>query len=153
MVRKCKCHGISGSCAMQTCWTKISNFHEVGNYLKRAYRKAVQIESNRPGEQQSILDTATWKLVYLQDSPNYCLPVSSNLNSTGTLGRECSMRKGPDVSLEERKSCKRLCKQCGYKIKKEKRIVSSLCNCKFEFCCEVHCKRCTKEEYSYYCSL
>ncbi|KPM06881.1 Wnt-8b-like protein [Sarcoptes scabiei] len=151
MVKKCKCHGVSGSCSMQTCWMKVNEFREVGNYLKKAYRNAVKIEINRPGE-QSISNAANWQLVYLQDSPDYCLPVNSALGSNGTLGRKCSMRKGNDVSWEERRSCRQLCKKCGHRVKREKQMITRSCNCKFEFCCEVQCQKCTKEEYSYVCA-
>uniref|UniRef100_A0A8C4R7Q3 Protein Wnt n=1 Tax=Eptatretus burgeri TaxID=7764 RepID=A0A8C4R7Q3_EPTBU len=31
---ECKCHGLSGSCAMRTCWKKMPPFREVGDHLK-----------------------------------------------------------------------------------------------------------------------
>ncbi len=43
MRRLCKCHGVSGSCATQTCWRQISDFREVGNHLKKMYRQALRI--------------------------------------------------------------------------------------------------------------
>ena len=43
MRRMCKCHGVSGSCATQTCWRQISDFRSVGNYLKKMYKKAVRV--------------------------------------------------------------------------------------------------------------
>nr|XP_027196299.1 protein Wnt-8b-like [Dermatophagoides pteronyssinus] len=154
MIKKCKCHGVSGSCSMQTCWMKVNEFHEIGNYLKKAYRKAVKIENNSPYEQNNQQEVPTWKLMYLHDSPDYC---KSDINSTfgsltGTLGRHCSMRKDDDVTIEERKSCRRLCKQCGYRIKRERRIITTTCNCRFEFCCQVHCQQCQREEFTYVCA-
>jgi len=44
MRRMCKCHGVSGSCATQTCWRQISDFKTVGNYLKRSYKKALKVD-------------------------------------------------------------------------------------------------------------
>lgn len=152
MVRICKCHGVSGSCSLQTCWMRINDFRDVGHYLKKAYRKAVKIESNGPME-KSISTVPKWKLAYLQESPDYCITSSDPASGyNGTLGRNCSMRKGKDVPVEERKSCRRLCKQCGYRVKREKRIVTSSCNCKFKFCCEVECQKCSKEEFTYVCA-
>ncbi|KAH9501804.1 Ligand for members of the frizzled of seven transmembrane receptors [Dermatophagoides farinae] len=154
MIRKCKCHGVSGSCSMQTCWMKVNEFREIGNYLKKAYRKAVKIENNSPWEQNNQPEVPTWKLMYLHDSPDYC---KADMNSTfgsytGTLGRHCSMRKDDDVTGEERKSCRRLCKQCGYRVRRERRIITTTCNCRFEFCCQVHCQQCQREEFTYVCA-
>ena len=44
MRRMCKCHGVSGSCATQTCWRQISDFKTVGQYLKRGYKKALKVD-------------------------------------------------------------------------------------------------------------
>lgn len=44
--RKCKCHGMSGSCEMQTCWKATPDFKEVGNRLKRKYRSARKVKVN-----------------------------------------------------------------------------------------------------------
>jgi len=44
MRRMCKCHGVSGSCATQTCWRQISDFKTVGQYLKRSYKKALKVD-------------------------------------------------------------------------------------------------------------
>lgn len=164
MLRMCKCHGISGACSTQTCWLRINDFKEVGNYLKKAYRRAAKIESaenelQSSGKSLSVIQK--WKLIYLQESPDYCHPSgngSSNIlqamgitGGGGTLGRTCSMAKGKDVSSEERNSCRRLCKKCGHAVRRKKRIVKSSCNCKFQFCCEVKCQQCTTEEITYVC--
>lgn len=44
MRRMCKCHGVSGSCATQTCWRQISDFKTVGQYLKKGYKKALKVD-------------------------------------------------------------------------------------------------------------
>jgi wingless-type MMTV integration site family, member 7 len=36
----CKCHGVSGSCAMKTCWKSLPPFRIIGNALKKKYNKA-----------------------------------------------------------------------------------------------------------------
>ena len=30
----CKCHGVSGSCAVKICWKEVADFRVVGNALK-----------------------------------------------------------------------------------------------------------------------
>lgn len=154
MVRMCKCHGVSGTCSTQTCWIKLNDFREVGSYLKKAYRKAAKIESNENelSISKSLATVPKWKLVYQQESPEYCVASNATIGTGGTLGRKCSMAKGKDVPAEERNSCKRLCKKCGYAVKRKRRVVNSSCNCKFKFCCEVQCQQCTKEEITYVCT-
>lgn len=92
------------------------------------------------------------RLAFAEDSPDYC-SLNTTLGSNGTLGRHCSRRKGEDVKVEERKSCRKLCRQCGFKVKKVRRRVLSSCNCKFKWCCEVQCETCAKEELTFTCSL
>ncbi len=44
MRQLCKCHGVSGSCATQTCWRQIGDFRDVGAFLKRQYRAALRVD-------------------------------------------------------------------------------------------------------------
>ncbi|KAG7250539.1 hypothetical protein CRUP_031994, partial [Coryphaenoides rupestris] len=41
----CKCHGVSGSCAVRTCWKQLSPFHDTGRLLKFRYDTAVRVHS------------------------------------------------------------------------------------------------------------
>jgi wingless-type MMTV integration site family, member 8 len=40
--QSCKCHGVSGSCTMQTCWMQLPSFRAVGQSVKRQYDSAVR---------------------------------------------------------------------------------------------------------------
>lgn len=192
MVKKCKCHGVSGSCTTQTCWMKVAPFHDVGNYLKETYKKAEKIGHSFEGSMSSkslervrkdiagqlplsaisssvpiindnIIPSKTKiedevrnlplsKLAFTEDSPDYCRLDKNSVAET--LGRTCSRRKGKDVSLEERKSCRNLCRSCGLKVKKQrKKVVNRHCNCKLQYCCEVKCETCITEEITFSCSL
>jgi len=155
MIQTCKCHGFSGACSTKTCWMKLNDFREVGTHLKKAYKKAVNVNrfvKNDPlAMSSSISSVPKNKLAFSLESPDYC-KINSSLSSTGTLGRKCSRRKnGPDVTREERRSCKNLCQQCGFAVKEERKMVEASCNCKFKFCCEVQCEKCLKEEVTYTC--
>merc|ERR1712079_114439 len=39
MLMKCRCHGVSGSCNLKTCWRSLPRFADVGDYLKEKYDK------------------------------------------------------------------------------------------------------------------
>lgn len=40
---QCRCHGVSGSCEVKTCWRTMPSFNEIGDTLKDKYRQAVQV--------------------------------------------------------------------------------------------------------------
>lgn len=37
---KCKCHGVSGSCSMRTCWRRLHDFNMTVSILRHKYRDA-----------------------------------------------------------------------------------------------------------------
>uniref|UniRef100_A0A8C2SL57 Protein Wnt n=1 Tax=Capra hircus TaxID=9925 RepID=A0A8C2SL57_CAPHI len=39
----CKCHGVSGSCSLKTCWLQLADFRKVGDALKEKYDSAAAI--------------------------------------------------------------------------------------------------------------
>jgi wingless-type MMTV integration site family protein 16 len=43
MKNLCRCHGISGSCELKTCWRSLPPFQEVGARLKDRYENSVAI--------------------------------------------------------------------------------------------------------------
>ena len=181
MQQVCKCHGVSGSCTMRSCWFKVGEFRQVGTFLKNAYRRALKFglmaNSNSVGRKKRISETFAdddtdenyvpsvdqsgdggsdhsmphQRLAYAAESPDYCSS-NSSFGLNGTLGRVCSRRKGDEVDFDERKSCRNLCRKCGFKVKKQKKTVVSKCNCKFKWCCEVQCETCVKEESTFTCA-
>lgn len=48
MRMQCRCHGVSGSCELKTCWKTMPSFTEVGDTLKRKYQQAVQVHYQLP---------------------------------------------------------------------------------------------------------
>lgn len=46
MEKKCKCHGISGSCSMKSCYRKLSNFNKTASLLRLKYDQAMLVRQS-----------------------------------------------------------------------------------------------------------
>ncbi|XP_065712447.2 protein Wnt-9b [Patagioenas fasciata] len=147
----CKCHGVSGSCAVRTCWKQLSPFHEIGRLLKLRYDDAVKVfsttndavgHSELAGPQRHghspkhPASPRSTDLVYVEDSPSFCRPSKYSL---GTAGRTCS-REG---------NCDSMC--CGRGYNTQSRLVTFSCHCQVQWCCYVECQQCMQEEVVYSC--
>ncbi|CAG9792502.1 unnamed protein product [Diatraea saccharalis] len=142
----CKCHGVSGSCSLVTCWQQLPSFREIGDYLKEKYDGATEVKVSRRGRLRlshprndlpTVLD-----LVYLEESPNYCVK-NDTLGSLGTSGRECN-RTSAGIN-----GCSLMC--CGRGYNTMKVTLRERCGCKFHWCCRVQCNTCVKTMETYTC--
>ncbi|GFG32706.1 hypothetical protein Cfor_02570, partial [Coptotermes formosanus] len=91
---ECKCHGVSGSCTMKTCWKTLPAFRQIGDSLMRKYSTARAVLAVEVGSRRGRLNKnlqlvlgrlPVWShqllekkrtprrsdLVFLQESPNY----------------------------------------------------------------------------------
>ncbi|XP_058047019.1 protein Wnt-16 isoform X1 [Ahaetulla prasina] len=135
----CRCHGVSGSCALKTCWRTMSPFAKVGSFLKEKYENSIQISDRlrrkirRKEKSQRSIPIQKEDLLYINRSPNYCME-DRKLGVSGTQGRECNRTSvGPD-------GCNLLCCGRGYNTQVVRHV--ERCECKFVWCCYVHCRRC-----------
>lgn len=46
MREECKCHGMSGSCSVKTCWMRLPNFRVIGDGLKDRFDQATKVQNN-----------------------------------------------------------------------------------------------------------
>ncbi|CAH1975469.1 unnamed protein product [Acanthoscelides obtectus] len=121
---KCKCHGMSGSCELKTCWRATPDYRTVGRALKEKYNVAVLVDQNNLGKQWTPRRTKHKRdlsrdLLYYQKSPDFCEKEKS-LDLPGTRGRRCNrtaIASAPD-------SCSALCCGRGYDLV-SKKIVSN----------------------------
>ncbi|XP_051514150.1 protein Wnt-8a-like [Myxocyprinus asiaticus] len=162
MKRICKCHGMSESCTIQTCWMQLSDFREIGNYLKVKHDQAHKLEldkrrmragnsaDNRVAMADAFSSISLTELIYLQDSPDYCAK-NMSLGFPGTEGREC-VQIGESLTQWERRSCRRLCYECGLRVEERRTEVVSSCNCKFHWCCTVKCENCSQTTVKHVCA-
>ncbi|EGV98939.1 Protein Wnt-9a [Cricetulus griseus] len=149
----CKCHGVSGSCTVRTCWRQLAPFHEVGKHLKHKYETALKVGSTTneaTGEAGAISPPRgrasgsgggdplprTPEAMHLDDSPSFCL---AGRFSPGTAGRRCHREK----------NCESIC--CGRGHNTQSRVVTRPCQCQVRWCCYVECRQCTQREEVYTC--
>ncbi|MEQ2181960.1 Protein Wnt-2b, partial [Goodea atripinnis] len=138
MKLECKCHGVSGSCSLRTCWLAMSDFRRTGDYLRRKYNTAIEVTMNQDKTGFMVADkdfqgTTKNELVYVENSPDYCVR-DRVAGSLGTAGRVCSKSsRGTD-------GCEVMCCGRGYDTMRIKRVTK--CECKFKWCCTVECKDC-----------
>ncbi|OWR48186.1 Wnt-5b like protein, partial [Danaus plexippus plexippus] len=135
----CKCHGVSGSCSLITCWQQLPSFREIGDYLRDKYEGATEVRVSRRGklrlgDPNYSMPTAQ-DLVYLEESPNYCIR-NETMGSLGTTGRECTRTSS---GLE---GCALMC--CGRGYNTHRTVLRERCECKFHWCCRVDCNTCVR---------
>lgn len=143
----CKCHGISGSCTLQTCSRRMPNFRDIGNKLKERFDGAVKVIPGNDGhsfipEGETIKPPSRMDLVYSEDSPTFCNP-NLTLGSFGTKGRECK-----DNSPSE-EGCGIMC--CGRGALPYTEEIQTHCNCTFKYCCDVECEICRLNKTTHIC--
>ncbi|XP_061662317.1 protein Wnt-16 [Syngnathoides biaculeatus] len=132
MSTDCRCHGVSGSCAVKTCWRTMAPFGRVGAYLKERYEASVRLKTKR-SRARGRPPPDKHQLVFVNKSPNYCVEDRRG-GVLGTRGRRCNRTSGgPD-------GCELLCCGRGYNTRVERRV--HRCACKFVWCCYVRCGRC-----------
>ncbi|NWT74907.1 WNT3A protein, partial [Prunella himalayana] len=143
---KCKCHGLSGSCEVKTCWWSQPDFRVIGDYLKDKYDSASEMVVEKHRESRGWVETLRPKynffkaptekdLVYYENSPNFCEP-NPETGSFGTRDRICN------VTSHGIDGCDLLCCGRGHNTRTEKR--KEKCHCIFHWCCYVRCQECIR---------
>ncbi|GFG33089.1 hypothetical protein Cfor_12113 [Coptotermes formosanus] len=93
LLTQCKCHGVSGSCNIKTCWRALPTLTEIGERLKRKFAVATEVISRTVGAGRKLLPASSAMglyneddLIYVTKSPDYCLR-DARVGSLGTRGR------------------------------------------------------------------
>ncbi|XP_055376678.1 protein Wnt-6 [Condylostylus longicornis] len=137
----CKCHGLSGSCTMKTCWLKMPSFHEIGTILKERYNNALKVSSHNDGDkfmlEKPIIGQKNritkYDIIYTDISPDFC-DSNYKTGSLGTYKRECNLTSSGNDN------CDTLCCNRGYIYRTNNENIN--CNCVFKWCCDVKCDIC-----------
>lgn len=139
--KECKCHGVTGSCNLKTCWKQLAPFNAIGSELKQKYRAAVRVSflnnklHKRDNNRDGLVTAKHKKLVYLDTSPDYCVR-NVTAGSPGMLGRSCRSDVVPS------KECRSLCNSCQLRHQTVEHYKQVKCRCKFVWCCTVKCHLC-----------
>jgi len=135
----CKCHGVSGSCSLITCWQQLAPFRVVGDTLRDKYNAATRVKPTNKGRlrlhKRNIKVPTANDLIFIKNSPDYCKQ-DPNTGSLGTTGRVCNK------DSEGMDGCNLMC--CGRGYNTIKTRLKERCKCKFHWCCYVECQTCTK---------
>lgn len=140
--QKCKCHGVSGSCTLKTCWTVAPELPRLVEALRSKYKRALQVvlaansstlllSSNQDvssRQQRSLRQNnqipATNELVFIEESPDICSLRQPN-GAPLSAGRECT----------DEEECRKLCCNRGFISIREAHIVR--CNCQVSLTCSL----------------
>lgn len=89
---KCKCHGVSGSCEIKTCWITAPEFRVVGNELKEKFQNAILVDQSNLGNGAAHFIDDNSALGYVGNGGNG----NGNLEGIGgNSGRKRRARKPP----------------------------------------------------------
>ncbi|XP_050307378.1 protein Wnt-2 [Anthonomus grandis grandis] len=169
----CKCHGLSGSCQIKTCWRSTPDLKLVGQILKEKYKSALLVDQsnlekknlrnlnvvNPKQKNKKLLPARTNQgpfpkkkkqkrdmsvdLLYYEKSPDFC-DMNPALDVPGTSGRFCN-----STLRDGQFSCAALCCGRGYNLIKQTKL--ERCHCKFVWCCEVKCDICNNTNWVSVC--
>lgn len=93
MRKECKCHGMSGSCTVKTCWMRLPNFRVVGDNLKDRFDGAtrIMVSNSLRGNSgiDNVLNNNHMNNMHMSQTPN-----KKNLMTNGGAGNAIQMSNG-----------------------------------------------------------
>lgn len=98
MRMQCRCHGVSGSCELKTCWKNVPTFSQVGDYLKKKYQKSVQVSKVAVATNEMIVTNFNFNI---SEHVHKFVCSTGSCKTTETFAKE----KWQKVSRWERGTC------------------------------------------------
>ncbi|XP_044751947.1 protein Wnt-4 [Coccinella septempunctata] len=131
--KKCRCHGVSGSCSVKTCWRGVKPFEKISEILKNEYHGAISVDFTNTIS-HPVKNTSR-RILYIKPTLNLCQK---------TVGRHCN---GTD-------NCATLCCGRGFNVKSIE--VVYICNCEWRNHAvfngdDLVCQQCRKNQDMYTC--
>lgn len=177
LVSRCKCHGLSGSCQLKTCWKSSPHFRYVGKILKQQFRKAVLVDLSNFGNGVIVMNDGKKRKSkaafrrrpssaqnYFQENVRLKRSRKSRLENSLFYFQKspnfCEKDALSDIEGTHGRrcnststgsdACSSMCCGRGYTLVKE--ITTKRCNCRFFWCCEVKCQSCKQIEWISICN-
>lgn len=178
MRQECKCHGMSGSCTVKTCWMRLPNFRMVGDNLKDRFDGASRVmvsNSDRVRNNNAITSNSASNSVHHHRdglarrhryniqlkpyNPEHKPPGLKDLVYVEPSPPFCE--KNPKLGILGTHG--RLCNEtsigvdgcdlmcCGRGYKTEEMQYVERCACTFHWCCEVKCQVCRTKKTIHTC--
>ncbi len=162
MYPNCKCHGMSGSCSVKTCYNKMKTFRAIGNLLSDKFEQAKEVLTSNDGsyslstefsfaDSQNRINSPRRRslheedLIFTDRSPDFC--TRTDRRRQGVLspkGRICN------VTQNSEGNCKYLCCNRGHSAVHH--VKEYNCQCSFKWCCRVTCKVCNITNTEHRCT-
>ncbi|BHF72660.1 Protein Wnt-11 [Sparganum proliferum] len=146
---RCKCQGVSGSCAQKICFRQLlrADSAQLQDVIRQRYMTAkhasveygnllIAKEFNYGSYVPRVVHHG--ELVFLEHSPDYC-DRDPHLGSVGTHGRSCTMDPEKKGHSEH---CNNMC--CGRGARHYNETVMDNCNCRMTKQFKVVCEQCKK---------
>ncbi|RLU25648.1 hypothetical protein DMN91_001805 [Ooceraea biroi] len=171
---RCKCHGMSGSCELKTCWKVAPDFRIVGKTLKDRFRSAVLVTQSNlgsvtPSSRIRGFRRRGTKRLDRQKQKKHRGGVPGRRKKPRDLAKQlfyyqkspnfCERDPAIDIAGTTGRRCNKtstggdgcgsLCCGRGYNVVRQRR--TERCRCKFHWCCFVRCQNCTVEEWITVC--
>lgn len=146
----CKCHGVSGSCAVRTCFKELTDMPVIAAKLRVKYNEACEVKSNGHSQNGWVPKTGkcsgfTEEDFIFRTDYDWCQE-NQFIGATGVVGRVCEPHSdGPN-------SCQNLCRRCDKRPVQLKKLVQIQKNCHFDFCCHITCERLQLETTYHMCA-
>lgn len=179
MRQECKCHGMSGSCTVKTCWMRLPNFRVVGDNLKDRFDGASRVmvsNSDRARVNNNAItsNSASNSVHQHRDglgrrqrynfqlkpyNPEHKPPGQKDLVYVEPSPPFCE--KNPKLGILGTygrqcndtsigvDGCDLMC--CGRGHKTQEVTVIERCSCTFHWCCEVKCQLCRTKKTVHTC--
>ncbi|XP_034933607.1 protein Wnt-2-like isoform X2 [Chelonus insularis] len=85
---ECKCHGVSGSCTVRTCWRTLPSFRQIGDALMKKYYRARPVIAITPPSSPAIIQSTD----YMDQSSIEVVPIVGNDAKTQGKPNEVNVR-------------------------------------------------------------
>lgn len=178
MRRECKCHGMSGSCTVKTCWMRLPSFRDIGNILKERFDGASRVLVSNAGNNRGNFRPGVNNAAgggggggggrHNLHHPSALLKPYNPDHKPASFKDLVYFENSPDFCERDTKlglpgtrgrfcndtslgvdGCDLMC--CGRGYKTEVRDEHVRCKCTFHWCCEVKCKVCKTKRIIHTC--